>query len=88
MNCEVVDILAFSLTWSLYFYSFSSVGVGSWFACCAFLMILGTWYGLVIYLSMGYWVLSIMFRSFGLMGVAVVRICDLYIITLHLQLFS
>jgi hypothetical protein len=51
-------------------------------------MILGTWYGLVIYLSMGYWVLSIMFRSFGLMGVAVVRICDLYIITLHLQLFS
>jgi len=41
---------------------------------------------MVIYFDMDYWVLSIMFRLFD--GCHVVRIRDLYIITLHLQLFS
>jgi hypothetical protein len=83
-------MLAFPLTWFLCFYSF--------FRCqyrgrrilvcmtCFLDYLAGAWYGVVIYLV---WLIGCYLSCLvRLMGVAVVHICDLYIITLRLQLFS
>ena len=56
-------MLAFSLTFVFLFlftlFSANDVGVGFWFACAAFLTI---WPELgMVFLGMGYWMLSIMF---------------------------
>jgi hypothetical protein len=84
MSYEVLDMLSFYLTLfiSLFLFGFFSaniVGVGSWFACCASLTILPelgmVWFYILV------WIIGCYLSRFvRLMGVAAVRICDLYII--------
>jgi len=68
MSCEVVGhacILSDLVSVLLFvFFGANIMGVGSWFMMCFFYDPANTWYGLVIYFVMAYWVLSIMFRSF------------------------
>jgi len=92
MSREVVGLACILSDLSLCLYSFffgaNIVGVGSWFACSAFLTILPellVWFGTIFWHGLFGAIYHVFVR---LMGVADVRIRDLYIITLHLQLFS